>query len=416
MRTPDVKDAIAKRYSHLREEMRGYKVMHMENKPQALDLGDEATLPLGPDVGIYSNKKIATLLRRKMIWSLEEIESSQIQPASLDLRLGKEAYRVRASFLPGSATVKEKLSRFQLHKIDLEEGAVLERGCVYVIPLLEAVDLPESVSAYSNPKSSTGRLDVFTRLITDRSNMFDRVEARYEGPLYVEVSPRTFSVKVRKGSRLNQLRFRYRSSSQSKHQDFCIPDKKLRKIHEKHSLVEGHATIRNGLHLGVDLTAKSESDLIGYRAQRYTDIIDIDEPGKCRIEDYWEKIYANADNRLILDPNEFYILASKETVHIPSNLAAEMVAIDPMMGEFRVHYAGFFDPGFGYAKAGGSGSRAVLEVRSHEVPFILEDGQFIGRLIYEKLTEEPEMLYGQGIGSNYQKQGLKLSKHFLMPE
>jgi dCTP deaminase len=274
------------------------------------------------------------------------------------------------------------------------------------------LNLPESIFAAANPKSSTGRLDVFTRLITDRTDVFDSVKANYEGQLYAEISPRSFRVRVRKGSRLNQIRFRKRAGSQARYGDFRLTDHELKITNEEFPLTDGKAVIRNGLNLSVNLKPESQSRLIGYRAQRFADIVDVDQVGKYRISDFWEKINAQRGGRLILDPDQFYILASKEALHIPPHLAAEMVPIDPTMGEFRVHYAGFFDPGFGHAPAGGKGSRAVLEVRSHEVPFILEDGQNIGRLIYERLTEPPDEVYGVGIGSHYQAQGLKLSKHF----
>ena len=376
--------------------------------------GDEAARAgVGSAVGVLPRQRVIAMIRRRMIRAANDIEPAQIQPASLDLRLGRTAHRVRASFLPGATrSVRDQLDELALDEISLEEGAILERGCVYVVELQESLDLPESVSALANPKSSTGRLDVFTRLIADRAETFDAVAAAYSGPLYTEISPRTFSIRVRTGSRLNQLRFRRRASSQVDYADFRLSDRELHEIHARTPLMDGEPTIRHGLHIRVNLRAENGSRLIGYRAQRYTGIVDIDAVGKCRIGDFWDKIPARPDGRLILDPDEFYILASKEALHIPPDLAAEMVPIDTMMGEFRVHYAGFFDPGFGHAPAGGAGARAVLEVRSHEVPFILEDGQIIGRLAYERLTEPPDQLYGEIAGSNYQAQGLKLSKHF----
>ena len=278
------------------------------------------------------------------------------------------------------------------------------------------LQLTKSFSASANPKSSTGRLDIFTRLITDRSEVFDTVERGYEGPLYAEVSPRSFSVRVRKGSRLNQIRFRRWHPQQFfSRTEFAVDDKELRERHGKISLVDGELNLRNGLVVRIALGAESfDNKVIGYRAQKHTDIIDVDRVGAYEISEYWEPIAARPDKRLILDPGEFYILASKEKLHIPPDLAAEMVPIDPAMGEFRVHYAGFFDPGFGFSTSGIPGSRAVLEVRSHEVPFILEDGQVIGRLVYEKMAAAPQLLYGQAGASNYQGQGLKLSKHFQM--
>jgi dCTP deaminase len=370
----------------------------------------------GSHFGLLAREKIELMLRRKMVQGVREIEASQLQPASLDLRLGARAFRVRASFLPGKGrSVEEQIVALGFDEISLEEpGAVLERGCVYVIPLLEHLKLPPSISAVANPKSSTGRLDIFTRLITDKSEVFDQVARGYEGQLYAEVSPRSFSVRVRKGSKLNQIRFRRWNSQQGANIDFAVDDKFLIQHHEKSPLVDGALNVRGGLILRVALGRETLGSQIGYRAQKHTDVIDVDQVGKYAVEDYWEPIAARPDRRLILDPGEFYILASQEKLHIPPDLAAEMVPIDPSMGEFRVHYAGFFDPGFGFTPSGQPGSRAVLEVRSHEVPFILEDGQVIGRLVYEKMAEAPQSLYGAGGTSNYQGQGLKLSKHFRM--
>ncbi|NIK88820.1 dCTP deaminase [Rhizomicrobium palustre] len=338
----------------------------------------------------------------------EALAETQIQPASVDLRLGAMAYRVRASFLPGPhATVEEKLREVALHEISLEQGAVLETGCVYVIPLLESAEFSPRVSGLANPKSSTGRLDVFTRLITDRCTGFDRVETGYHGPLYAEVSPRTFPILVRKGSRLNQLRVR-RGSPQ-------FTDTQLRRLHAEIPLVEGEADIDNGLGLSVDLKGDFKGDgsrIVGWRAKRHTNIIDVDKRGILDPHEYWDAIEPAKSGNIVLDPDEFYILASREAVAIPPEYAAEMVPFNPLMGEFRVHYAGFFDPGFGYAHGHPPSARAVLEVRSREVPFILEHGQTIGRLVFERLTEVPSTAYGEGIGSNYQRQGLKLSKHF----
>lgn len=368
---------------------------------------------LGHITGVLPSQKIHALHHRGMISSAKDLDPDQIQPASLDLRLGAKAYRVRASFLPGRArTVRDQLEKLQLHEFSLEDGAVLERGGVYIVELQESLALPPSVAALANPKSSTGRLDVFTRLICDRSDVFDDISAGYAGSLYAEISPRTFSIKVRKGSRLNQLRFRKRGSSQDSYVNFRATDRELQALHEATPLVDGPAKIRDGLHVRVNLEGEIDQEVVGYRAQKHTDIVDVDAVGAHRVRDFWEPIIASPEARLILDPDGFYILASKEALHIPPQYAAEMVPIDPSMGEFRVHYAGFFDPGFGHGAAGGAGSRAVLEVRSYEVPFILEDGQLVGRLVYERLAAEPDQLYGQGIGSNYQAQGLKLSKHF----
>lgn len=392
--------------------------------PSALPFGDEISpaeaRDFGNQFGLLPREKIELMLRRKMICYLAEIEPGQLQPASLDLRLGPRAFRVRASFLPGKGrTVEEQLAALKSDEISLKgAGAVLERGCVYVVPLQEHLNLTKSFTATANPKSSTGRLDIFTRLITDRSEVFDTVEPGYEGPLYAEVSPRSFSVRVREGVKLNQIRFRRLNSAQSARTDFAVDDKLLRERHQELPLVDGELTLRNGLILRIALSAEALADSrggpIGYRAQKHADVIDVDRVGAYESGEFWEPLQARPDKRLILDPGEFYILASQEKLHIPPDLAAEMVPIDPSMGEFRVHYAGFFDPGFGFTTSGHPGSRAVLEVRSHEVPFILEDGQVIGRLVYEKMAAAPQLLYGQGGLSNYQGQGLKLSKHFRM--
>jgi dCTP deaminase len=348
-----------------------------------------------------------------MIQASVEIDETQIQPASLDLRLGTKAYRVPASFLPGKGkTVEAQLSELEFDEINLEAGAVLERGTVYVVELIEHLSLPESVSALANPKSSTGRLDVFTRLIADRSDMFDAVPGGYQGRIYTEISPCSFSIRVRKGSRLNQIRFRRRNPAQAETAKFVVSDRDLLEQHKQMPLVDGEIALRNGLVLSVDLSAEHPSGLVGYRAQKFTGVIDLDSVAEYDPRDFWEQVHVRNYNKLILDPNQFYILASREHISIPPDWAAEMVPIDPMMGEFRVHYAGFFDPGFGFTEQGLPGSRAVLEVRSHEVPFVLEDGQAIGRLMYEPMAETPDILYGQTDTSNYQGQGLKLSKHF----
>jgi dCTP deaminase len=356
--------------------------------------------------GILPSHVLKQLIRaRREVLAAEEIEPSQIQPASVDLRLGAMAWRVRASFLPGpQATVRDKLASVALHEIDLTEGAVLETGCVYVVPLLESLELSFRVSGIANPKSSTGRLDVFTRLIVDRAQSFDRVDPGYRGPLYAEISPRTFPILVRKGSRLNQLRIR-RGSPQ-------FTDTQLKRLHADTPLVDGPADIENGLALSVDLKGDPALQQVGWRAKRHTGIIDIDQRDALEAPDFWDSIQASRSGTIVLDPDEFYILASREAVSIPPEFAAEMLPFNPLVGEFRVHYAGFFDPGFGHEAGLGRGARAVLEVRSHEVPFILEHGQIIGRLVFERLTEPPPEVYGQGIGSNYQRQGLRLSKHF----
>jgi dCTP deaminase len=350
------------------------------------------------------------------------IGDDQIQPASIDLRLGECAYRVRASFLPGArSSVQEKLKRLSMHRIDLSDGAVLEKDCVYIVPLLEHLALRKRVSAMANPKSSIGRLDVFARVITDQGIEFDRIREGYKGPLYAEISPRAFSVLVRTGSRLVQLRIRRGSP--------LFRDTALRRLHAETPLVEapdgvagsppgepGGQAIRNGLAFTVDVSGEALTGLVGYKARRHTDVIDVDRVDYYDPRDFWEPVYPHRSSRgpdgVVLDPNDFYILASREAVVVPPDHAAEMIPYDAFVGEFRVHYAGFFDPGFGAAETEGTGSRAVLEVRSHEVPFLIEHGQIVGRMLYEPLIARPDRLYGGAIGSSYQRQGLALSKHF----
>ena len=327
----------------------------------------------------------------------------QVQPASLDLRLGTTAYRVRASFLSGGGrTVAERLNDFTMHQIDLSNGAVLEKGCVYVVPLMESLALDTDIQAVANAKSSTGRLDLLTRMITDGGCEFDRVSPGYRGPLYAEICPRSFSVLVRPGMRLNQIRFRRGQA--------ILSDDDLRERHQDTPLVSGQAVISEGLGFSVDLKPAGD-DLVGYRAKPHTGVIDLDKIDHYDPGDFWEEIRTD-NGQIILDPGAFYILVSREAVHIPPDCAAEMAPYLAMVGEFRVHYAGFFDPGFGHAAAGGAGSRGVLEVRCHEAPFVLEHAQVVGRLVYEKMSDVPARLYGADLKSNYQGQGLKLSKHF----
>jgi dCTP deaminase len=358
--------------------------------------------------GILPSHVLRRLIRaRREIVAVEEFDEAQLQPASIDLRLGQVAWRVRASFLPGpNATVEEKLQSVFMHAIDLSEGAVLETGCVYVAPLVERAEFSARVSGIANPKSSTGRIDVFTRLITDRAQAFDRVEPGYRGPLFAEISPRTFPVLVRKHSRLNQLRVRHGSPQ--------FTDTQLKRLHAQTPLVDVEPDIDNGLGLSIDLKGQ-DGGRIGWRAKRHTALIDVDRRAYLDPADYWEPVSAQASGNIILDPDEFYILASREAVAIPPDYAAEMVPFNPLVGEFRVHYAGFFDPGFGYEAGRPPSARAVLEVRSREVPFILEHGQTVGRLVFERLTDPPPEVYGERLGSNYQRQGLKLSKHFRAP-
>ncbi|WP_299699475.1 2'-deoxycytidine 5'-triphosphate deaminase [uncultured Tateyamaria sp.] len=357
-------------------------------------------------IGVLPDTELKAMMDRGEIAADPAVIDAQVQPASLDLRLGTVAYRVRASFLAGhGARVSDRLAEFQMHEVNLSGGAVLEKGCVYVVPLMEALDLPDGVQAVANAKSSTGRLDLLTRTITDGGTEFDRISPGYTGPLYAEICPRSFSVLVRPGMRLNQIRFRAGQA--------VLSDGELSKLHDDMPLVNGPAVIDEGLGFSVDLRLP-DTTLVGYRAKPHTGVIDLDNIGHYDPAEFWEEVHAR-DGHIILDPGAFYILVSREAVHIPPDYAAEMAPYLAMVGEFRVHYAGFFDPGFGHDAAGGTGSRGVLEVRCHEAPFVLEHGQIVGRLIYERMAAQPAQLYGAGIASNYQGQGLKLSKHFAAP-
>lgn len=353
--------------------------------------------------GVLSAEALTTLISQGHIGADIPIPPAQIQPASLDLRLGTTAYRVRASFLTGAGqTVADRLKTFEMHRMDLSQGAVLEKGCVYVIPLAERLALPAGLSAVANAKSSTGRLDLLTRTITDGGVEFDRIPDGYHGPLYAEVCPRSFSVLVRPGMRLNQIRIRAGQA--------ILSDADLHALHKVQPLVSGVAVISDGLAFSVDLMA-ADDGVVGYRAKPHAGVVDLDRIGHYDAREFWEPLHS-PEGRLILDPGAFYILVSREAVTIPPDHAAEMAPYLAMVGEFRVHYAGFFDPGFGYGPAGGAGSRGVLEVRCHEAPFALEHGQIVGRLVYERMQARPLQLYGTGIASNYQGQGLKLAKQF----
>jgi dCTP deaminase len=352
--------------------------------------------------GVLSDRQMTLMIKAGQISTTHPIEDGQIQPASLDLRLGSVAYRVRASFLSGKdASVADRLEIFKMHEMDLCGGAVLEKGCVYVVPLLESLNLPNDISAAASAKSSIGRLDLLTRVITDSGVEFDRVPAGYKGQLYVEICPRSFSIVARMGQMLNQIIFRVGKT--------IIGDEDLRLLHRKTPIVSGDAVISEGLGFSVDLKPRS-GDLVGYRAKPHTGAIALDKIAHYDPAEYWEEV-RTTEGRIILDPGAFYILVSREAISIPPHCAAEMAPYLAMVGEFRVHYAGFFDPGFGHSTSG-AGSRGVLEVRCHEAPFVLEDGQIVGRLVYETMSEVPERLYGSEIASNYQGQGLKLSKHF----
>jgi len=330
--------------------------------------------------GVLADHQIEAMIAAGALAADTPIDPAQIQPASLDLRLTDLVYRIRASFLPGKGRTIGKLlheSDLQMHRMDITKGAVLETGCVYLALLEERLALPADIHARANPKSSTGRLDVFTRLITDHGEAFDDVPAGYAGPLYVEISPRTFSILARRGDRLNQLRLRRGPFAPTRDLTFCV-----------------------------DLSGPDDRP-VGWRARRHASVVDLAGVGKHSAKDYWEPVYTHR-GRVVLQPDEFYILASKEHVKVPATQAAEMAPIAPELGEFRAHYAGFFDPGFGGNEGG---SRAVLEVRTRDVPFIIEDAQPVGKLVFEPMASEPKTLYGT-TGSHYQGQGLRLSKHF----
>ncbi len=352
--------------------------------------------------GVLSDAQLKQLISDGAIMFQTPMVEGQVQPASLDLRLGTMAYRVRASFLAGKGnSVTDRMRAFEMHAFSLEDGAVLEKGCVYVVPLQEALNLPDGLTGAASAKSSIGRLDLLTRVITDNGTEFDRVPEGYSGPLFVEICPRSFSVVARTGQMLNQIIFRSGETEFS--------DQELHDLHAKTPIVSGEPVIKDGLGFSVDLKPEG-SDLVGYRAKPHAGIIDLGKLAHYDPADYWEEVRTR-EGRIILDPGAFYILVSREAITIPPNCAAEMAPYLAMVGEFRVHYAGFFDPGFGHAEDG-KGSRGVLEVRCHEAPFVLEHGQVVGRLVYERMSEVPEQLYGAELKSNYQGQGLKLSKHF----
>ncbi|MEX1160701.1 MAG: 2'-deoxycytidine 5'-triphosphate deaminase [Balneolaceae bacterium] len=367
------------------------------------------------------------------------IQENQFQPNSIDLRLGEVAYRVRCSFLPENETVQDKLEKLEPYSVSLKEGAVLEQNCVYIIPLLEKLNLPtstnsiqkglfngnlkeeefrlsteENLTAKANPKSSTGRLDVFTRVITDYSHRFEEITAGYKGNLYLEVVPKSFSIKVRTGHRLNQLRVR--------HGFEVLSDQDLLRIHASDPLLFDEDVkpvsmekikVKQGLFMSVHLKGKA-GDVIGYKARKHNNYIDLEKVNHYEIDEFWEPIYARQSNQLILEPEAFYIFASKERIRIPAHLACEMMAYDTGSGELRTHYAGFFDSGFG-GTIEDKGARAVLEVRSHDVPFMIEDGQTLFSMQFEPNAELPDFIYGEEIESNYQGQELKLGKHFKQP-
>ena len=368
--------------------------------------------------GILPYQDIVKLIGGGRINAATLIDDAQIQPASLDLRLGATAWRVRASFLPGKdSPVSTKIERLKMHQIDLTRPTVFEKGCVYIAEIMEELHLPPDISGKSNPKSSTGRLDIFTRLIADGGTEFESVPEGYRGKLYLEIVPRTFSVLAQQGARLNQMRF-VRGNALSS-------DQTLGELHTQDAIVYSDADapmaaiVNDGLWISVDLEGDARSGhgdgIVGYRAKQHAPLIDLSRINHYDPVEFWEPLRSEANRSLVLNPDDFYILMSRERIRIPPSFAASMVPYDPSVGEFRIHYAGFFDPGFGYGNNDVNGARAVLEVRSHEVPFLIEHGQGVGRLIYERLLGKPDRIYGVNIGSNYQAQGLKLSKQFKPP-
>ena len=362
--------------------------------------------------GILVYQQIHQLIASGAVLSNPAIAAAQVQPSSLDLRLATRGYRVRSGFLPENVRVAERLEEVTLYTFDLTDGAVLERGHCYVIPLLERIEKPLPYEIRANPKSSTGRLDLFTRLLADKNGRFEQVRAGYTGPLYLEVVPRSFPVRVRTGLSLCQVRFMQGNP--------VLSDAELAAEYERRPLLFrddgtpiplGEARIDKGLCMGVAI--KRDKDLtaaVGYVAKRYTGVIDMALEARAARADFFETIEEPPGGHYVVAPEEFYIFASKERVRVPRHLAAEMAAYDVGIGELRTNYAGFFDNGFG----GERGTRAVLEVRPHDVPFLLEDGQVFFKLQFIKTLAEPEVCYGdRQLGSHYQGQGLKLSKHFL---
>ncbi len=365
--------------------------------------------------GIFTHVEIEALIAQAAIRARTPIEADQVQPTSLDLRLGARAHRIRAGFLPTRNTVEDRLRDLTLFEIDLSEGAVFEPGQIYLVPLAEELTLPADVSARANPKSSTGRIDLFTRVICDHTSRFDEIPEGYRGRLFVEIVPSSFPVRVRSGSRLNQLRFYSRDS--------LLTDDEHRAAHALEPLVvdrDGSSiavdrlNVEGGLNLGVSLVPEPGSNVIGYRARRFTSVIDLDRPRAHDPAEFFEAIHAPRNGRLVLEPEEFYIFASRERVRVPPEYAAEMLAYDVGIGELRTNYAGFFDAGFGFGERGEiHGTPAVLEVRAHDVPFVVEDGQVFFRLAYHRTTQRCGRIYGAaGSTSNYARQGLTLAKYF----
>jgi dCTP deaminase len=387
-----------------------YHVGRMQSPMRLADLGEETR-------GVLPSQLLHEAVRAGWVDAGGELPPANVQPASLDLRLGQVAYRVRCSFLPGRKTVEEKLKELVVGELDLRgDGAVLETGRPYIVPLTESLRLPSFVRGKANPKSSTGRLDVFCRLLTDGGSRFDEVADGYQGPLWLEVVPLSFAVRAREGLALNQLRLMVGRAR--------VADAELRDLHEHRPLVyidgrparQEELVLDEGLFLSVDLQTGG-LDGVGYRAKEHTFALDLAALGQHLVEPYWETALPEGKGRMVLAPERFYLLLSREAVSVTPELACEMTAYDPTSGELRAHYAGFFDPGFGYDRTGQlPGSRAALEVRAHDVPFLVEHGQSLCRLTFEHMVAPPDKLYGEGIGSNYQGQTGTLSKHFKKPQ
>lgn len=368
--------------------------------------------------GMLPSQEIRELIASGHIRSFPEITEQQIQPASLDLRLGDVGYRVRASFVPRQSTVEGKIAELGLSmaRVDLTRTTVFEKRCVYIVPLLEELHLPADIWAKANPKSSTGRLDIFTRLITNCGEDFERVQAGYKGKLYAEIAPRTFSVILRAGMTLNQLRF-LRGNPKLSNAATAKIEKDARRraealVYEGEGIPSRARIAKESVRLSANLRGSSPAEVVAYKAKKNAPVIDLANVNHYAPEEFWDAAVDPGPKGLILEPADFYILASKERVSVPPEFAAEMVSMDPEIGEFRIHYAGFFDPGFGYGAGDVRGTRAVLEVRAHEVPFLIEHGQEVGLLRYYPLRSLPDKIYGTEIGSSYQSQGLALSKHF----
>jgi dCTP deaminase len=384
---------------------------NVSNAKAALFPDWKSTEPQPRTTGVLPSQSIRELLAAGRIVARPAVSEDQIQPASLDLRLGEMGYRVQASFLPGESTVEERVKQLRMVRVDLTRATLFEKGCVYIVPLMEELNLPTNIAGKANPKSTTGRLDIFTRLITDYGVEFERVPAGYKGKIYAEIVPGTFTVEVRAGMKLNQIRF-VRGNPPSSDSVLSMLDEEGKLVfagEESHS----RALIDRGLKFTVNLQAPADAtEVIAYKAKRNAPAVDLAKINHYPAEDFWEIRRQPPSKSLILDPGDFYILASRERVRVPPDFAAEMVPYDPSIGEFRIHYAGFFDPGFGYGTSNIEGTQAVLEVRAHEVPFLIEHGQVVGRLTYMHLLARPDKIYGADIGSSYQQQALALSKQF----